>query len=208
MTTVDSSAFDVLAQTLVTLRALLSTVPQEVVEAPADEGWSPKDVVAHLLATLPSTVVDRVRLILDADDPPLPNVDEQEALHSSGLRPKPLDELLDELERRRAEVVAWLRELTPEQLERTGRHEVAGEISIADLATMIWSMIRGDEPPKIKYVPYETFGKYEDVRRRVPDITRARTLLVFEPTLDLEEGLPRTIAWQISRRNALAQQVA
>lgn len=82
------------------------------------------------------------------------------------------------------------------------------EISIADLATMIWSMIRGDEPPKIKYVPYETFGKYEDVRRRVPDITRARTLLGFEPTLDLEEGLPRTIAWQISRRNALAQQVA
>ena len=73
---------------------------------------------------------------------------------------------------------------------------------------MIWSMIRGDEPPKIKYVPYETFGKYEDVRRRVPDITRARTLLGFEPTLDLEEGLPRTIAWQISRRNALAQQVA
>ena len=36
-------------------------------------------------------------------------------------------------ERRRAEVVAWLRELTPEQLGRTGQHEVAGEISIADL---------------------------------------------------------------------------
>lgn len=129
----DPSAFDVLAQTPATLRALLSAVPQDLVEAQADEGWSPKDVVAHLLATLPSTVVDRVRLMLDADDPPIPNIDEQEALDSSGLRPKPLDELLDELERRRAEVVAWLRELTPEQLGRTGQHEVAGEISIADL---------------------------------------------------------------------------
>ena len=68
----DPSAFDVLAQTPATLRALLSAVPQDLVEAQADEGWSPKDVVAHLLATLPSTVVDRVRLMLDADDPPIP----------------------------------------------------------------------------------------------------------------------------------------
>lgn len=132
-TSVDPSAFDVLAQTPATLRALLSAVPQDVVEAPADEGWSPKDVVAHLLANHPWAMVNRVRLMLDEDDPPVPDVDEQVALDDSGLRPKPLDELLDELELRRAEAVAWLRELTPEQLGRTGRHEVAGEISIADL---------------------------------------------------------------------------
>ena len=133
MAFVDTSAFDVLAQTPATLRALLIAVPQDVVETPADEEWSPKDVVAHLLANHPWAMVDRVRLILDRDDPPVPDVNEQRALESSGLRPKPLDELLDELERRRVEDVAWLRTLSPEQLARTGRHEVAGEISIADL---------------------------------------------------------------------------
>ena len=75
------------------------------------------------------------------------------------------------------------------------------EITIEDLAKLIWRLVRGeDDEPKIKLIPYETFGKYEDVRRRIPDITRAREILGFEPKVDLEEGLKKTIAWQIERR--------
>lgn len=78
------------------------------------------------------------------------------------------------------------------------------EISIYELAVRIWKIIRGDEDePKIKFIPYETFGKYEDVCRRIPNITRARTLLGFEPEIDLELGLRKTIEWQISRRKQL-----
>lgn len=78
------------------------------------------------------------------------------------------------------------------------------EISIHDLAKLIWSLVRGDqETPKIKLIPYETFGKYEDVMRRIPDITRAKTLLGFEPLVNLEEGLKKTILWQIERRKQL-----
>lgn len=77
------------------------------------------------------------------------------------------------------------------------------EISIAGLAKLIWGMVRPNTEPKIKLRPYESFGKYEDVMRRVPDITRARTLLGFEPQVDLEEGLRRTIRWQLERRRAL-----
>ena len=77
------------------------------------------------------------------------------------------------------------------------------EISIKDLAALIWQLVRGDEPPRIRFIPYETFGKYEDVRRRVPDITRARELLGFEPQVDLEAGLQQTIQWQIKRRQEL-----
>jgi len=77
------------------------------------------------------------------------------------------------------------------------------EISILDLARLIWRLVRGDEAPKIKLIPYSSFGKYEDVMRRIPDITRARTLLGFEPKVDLEDGLTRTIAWQIARRKDL-----
>ncbi len=77
------------------------------------------------------------------------------------------------------------------------------EITIEALARLIWKLIRGDEEPKIKLVPYSTFGKYEDVMRRVPNIARARKLLGFEPKVDLENGLKRTILWQIERRKQL-----
>ena len=72
------------------------------------------------------------------------------------------------------------------------------EISISDLARSIWRLIRPqDDAPLITYIPYESFGGgYEDVQRRVPDITKIRTMLGFEPAFDLQEGLERTIAWQ------------
>jgi UDP-glucose 4-epimerase len=79
------------------------------------------------------------------------------------------------------------------------------EITIEALARTIWRMIRGDEPAKIKFIPYSTFGHYEDVRRRIPDITRARELLGFQPKVDLERGLEMTIAWQKERRRLLAE---
>jgi UDP-glucose 4-epimerase len=78
------------------------------------------------------------------------------------------------------------------------------EITISDLATLIWRLVRGESStPKIRFIPYESFGKYEDVQRRIPDIQRAREMLSFEPLVDLEEGLHRTIRWQISRRQEL-----
>jgi nucleoside-diphosphate-sugar epimerase len=35
----------------------------------------------------------------------------------------------------------------------------------------------------------------DDPKVRQPDITRARTLLGWEPKVSLEEGLPRTLAY-------------
>lgn len=75
------------------------------------------------------------------------------------------------------------------------------EISIRSLAELIWRLVQGDDAPvKIETVPYESFGRYEDVVRRVPDISRARELLGFEPKVDLPKGLRNTIEWQIERR--------
>jgi len=77
------------------------------------------------------------------------------------------------------------------------------EIMIIELAEMIWQMIRPGEEPKIEFISYRSFsGRYEDVRRRTPDISLARALLGFEPRVALEEGLPITIEWQ--RRAARA----
>jgi nucleoside-diphosphate-sugar epimerase len=68
---------------------------------------------------------------------------------------------------------------------------------------MIWRLVRGNEEPKLTFTPYETFGKYEDVRRRVPDLSLAQSLLGYQPRVDLEAGLPATIRWQIERRRQL-----
>jgi UDP-glucose 4-epimerase len=75
------------------------------------------------------------------------------------------------------------------------------EITIKALAELIWRLVHGeDSPAQLETIPYASFGKYEDVIRRVPDITRARELLGFEPKVDLETGLRTTIEWQTERR--------
>ncbi len=73
------------------------------------------------------------------------------------------------------------------------------EIAILDLGKKIWKLIRGPEPPKIEFIPYHQFpGRYEDVRRRIPDIRLAEQILEFTPGTPLDAGLLRTIAWQRS----------
>jgi UDP-glucose 4-epimerase len=71
------------------------------------------------------------------------------------------------------------------------------EISIKDLAILIWRLINGpDSEPKLNFIPYSTFGNYEDVMRRVPDISKITNTLGFKPIWNLEDGLIRTIEWQ------------
>jgi UDP-glucose 4-epimerase len=71
------------------------------------------------------------------------------------------------------------------------------EISIKDLARLIWKMINGkDSEPLLTFIPYSQFGNYEDVMRRVPDISKLCSYFDFQPSWELEEGLTRTIEWQ------------
>jgi len=82
------------------------------------------------------------------------------------------------------------------QIFNTGSKSNA-EIAIKDLAVLIWKLVNGEQSePKINFIPYSSFGKYEDVMRRVPDITKLKTTFGFEPQWDLKEGLIETIKWQ------------
>ena len=75
--------------------------------------------------------------------------------------------------------------------------KAGGEISIKDLAALIWRLVNGkSSEPMLNYIPYSTFGKYEDVMRRVPDISKICSFLDFKPEWDLEKGLNITIDWQ------------
>ena len=77
------------------------------------------------------------------------------------------------------------------------------EITILELAQMIHRLAGMPWELKMNFIPYETFtaGKYEDVRRRVPDVSRSQQILGVTAKVALEEGLADTIRWHRSLVN-------
>ncbi|HEC33322.1 MAG TPA: NAD-dependent epimerase/dehydratase family protein [Chloroflexi bacterium] len=69
------------------------------------------------------------------------------------------------------------------------------ETTILELASIIRRLT--GSASAITHVPYETaYGPaFEETRRRVPDVTRAREVLGFEAHTPLEKGLQHTIDW-------------
>jgi hypothetical protein len=126
-------ALAVLAGTPRALRALLGGLPEEVALAAGAEGWSPKDVVAHLLMVRDVGGMARIRRIVEQHEPPIEPYDEAEALEASGYRERPLGWLLLEFERRRHEDVEWLRQLDDAALARRGLHGEFGWITAAEI---------------------------------------------------------------------------
>jgi dTDP-glucose 4,6-dehydratase len=47
--------------------------------------------------------------------------------------------------------------------------------------------------------------EYTDVEIRIPDITQSRELLKWEPKVDLDEGLLRTIEWYRAEAGSAAK---
>jgi hypothetical protein len=127
------STLEVLAGTPDAVQGLLGGLTAEIVDARADEGWSPRDVVAPSLAIEGPAFRDRVALMIDGDDPVVPNVDEHETLEASGYRERSLSELLYEFRQRRSEDVGWLRGLDGDAMARTGRHGEVGAVTVADV---------------------------------------------------------------------------
>lgn len=74
------------------------------------------------------------------------------------------------------------------------------EISILNLAERINGLMgKQAHESLIDFIPYESFGKYEDVRRRLPDISKIKSELGYKPSISLDEGLKRTIDWQTKK---------
>ncbi|MEJ2775665.1 NAD-dependent epimerase/dehydratase family protein, partial [Sulfolobaceae archaeon RB850M] len=63
------------------------------------------------------------------------------------------------------------------------------EVKIIDLAKMIIRLTNSNS--KIKFLP----PRADDPPRRAADITKAKKILGWEPKVNLEEGLKRTIEW-------------
>ena len=126
-------AIDRLAHTPSVLRALLDGVPQDALTAPNAEGWSTRDVVAHLLIINDLGLDRRLHLIVAEDTPDVPDVNEHDSLAASGYRDRPLADLLDDFAAHRANTVEWMRTLGPAGLERVGNHEITGRVTVSDV---------------------------------------------------------------------------
>ncbi|MFN0091501.1 MAG: GDP-mannose 4,6-dehydratase [Acidimicrobiales bacterium] len=69
------------------------------------------------------------------------------------------------------------------------------ETTIGELAELIRALVGSSS--EIRSVPYEEYygPGFEDTRRRVPDISRARELLGWAPEVSLADGLTQTFDW-------------
>jgi UDP-glucose 4-epimerase len=68
----------------------------------------------------------------------------------------------------------------------------AESTTVLELAEKIWHRIRGADEP-FRYVSDTPFE--HDVQRRIPDTSKARTILGFEATTSLDEMLDEVVPW-------------
>ncbi len=123
--------------------------------------------------------------------------DEPITIHGDGLQTRTLVYIEDAVD---CVVRAIFNEKAVGQAFNIGTSQ---ELSMKDLALKLKEV--GGFKSEIVYVPHkEVFGaSYEDVPRRVPDVSKAKKLLGWEATTTLEEGLKKTIAYykeQIANR--------
>lgn len=71
------------------------------------------------------------------------------------------------------------------------------EVDMLSLARRIHDLLRPEAPFSPVFVP----GFEHDIRRRVPDVSKAADRLGFRPQVTLEQGLPEVVAWISERRD-------
>jgi uncharacterized damage-inducible protein DinB len=102
----------------------------------SEDGWSLADLLNHLRAS-DAIIASRVHQVLVRDGVPLPAFDERAWAATymvTGIDPRTQ---LDQFALRRAEFVALLRTLVPDELRRAGHHEERGLMTVADLCRML-----------------------------------------------------------------------
>lgn len=81
--------------------------------------------------------------------------------------------------------------------------------TILRLAIEIQSAMGLTGPLRARFKPYEEIGgRYQDVRCRIPDTSKAADLLGHRAVSSLSDGLPLTVDWHRARRSAADRAVA
>jgi len=123
---------DALRATPEVLEALLDGCTQEQATAArgGDEGWSIVEVVCHL-RDAEEQALARMRLMRDTTNPVIAAYDQERWARERHYAQASLREALAAFNRFRAQHVAELAQLSPQEWERSGRHEEQGTITIS-----------------------------------------------------------------------------
>ena len=101
-------------------------------EYAAELDWTPREVVGHLRDSA-LVFTGRLRRLCTEDVPLLADFDPTEPDRVAGYRATPVDRLADELRSAQASLLATVAALQPHDLDRAGRHETQGRVTVADL---------------------------------------------------------------------------
>ncbi len=114
------------------LMMLLHDVTQEQAQAArgGDENWSVVEVVCHL-RDAEERGIERMQAMRDYDDPLLPGYDQEQWARERNYAAANLGDALEAFLRLRNIHLADLIALSPEEWQRTGRHEEQGQITIS-----------------------------------------------------------------------------
>jgi hypothetical protein len=135
------AALGVIGRTPAVLRGLVGGLDAAVLGAApgsTQEGsWGARQVAEHLLDVEDIAFMDRLRRVVDAGEggerPYIRSIDPPARLVAGGYGERTLEDLLDELEQRRAGDVAWLQSLPAGALASVGEHDRAGIFAAGDL---------------------------------------------------------------------------
>ena len=132
-----NAAIDTLASGPGRFAALLSTMEDaDSVETSNDAEWPPRRVFAHLRAAN-AILEPRIYFVLVRDSPPLVGYDDAVWLEVAHYDSLPVTESLESMRLHRSELIHMLRNISPEDWDRTGTHEVRGPMTVLEIAQQI-----------------------------------------------------------------------
>jgi hypothetical protein len=94
--------------------------------------WTPREVVGHLRDSA-RVFADRLRRLTTEDGPLLPDFVPADADRVAAYRTTPVEVLADELRTAQAALLTAVAGLRDDDLDRAGRHEVDGPVTVAEL---------------------------------------------------------------------------
>lgn len=113
---------------------------------------------------------------------------EEVIIHGDGLQTRSMGFVSDLV---RGTILALESENAIGEIINIGNDE---EMSVLDSAKLISKIANTGHELKIKFIPMsEVFGKYKDIQRRVPDLSKAKRLLGYEPQVKLQDAIKATV---------------
>lgn len=114
--------------------------------------------------------------------------DEEVIIHGDGLQTRSMGFVSDLVD---GTVLALENEKAVGEIINIGNDE---ELSVLETARLIHRLTGKQTLLKLKFVPMsEVFGEYKDILRRIPDLTKAKSILSYSPKVKLEDAVRLTI---------------